>query len=113
MYEQVYHHGIPEEALKVIGVSNSTGKECYFKPSEETCKNIRFSFDVLAKRLRELSFLNSGVRILLRDERSAHEDIFQHEGGIRAFVEYLVTRVCDITIATPHQLRTVLVYQRR
>ncbi|HSB95263.1 MAG TPA: DNA gyrase subunit B, partial [Spongiibacteraceae bacterium] len=72
-----------------IGEANTTGTEIRFKPSAETFTNIEFHFDYLAKRLRELAFLNSGVNIELVDERSSQRETFCYDGGLRAFVEYL------------------------
>lgn len=89
VYEQVYHHGVPQEPLKHIGETKITGTEVHFHPSPDTFSNIEFHFDQLAKRLRELSFLNSGVAISLKDERSGVSEEFKYEGGLQAFVSYL------------------------
>ena len=86
---QEYHLGEPLYPLKTVGPSSLRGTRVRFVPSPTVFTHIEFHYDILAKRLRELAFLNSGVRIELSDERVDRHDVFQFEGGIRSFVEHV------------------------
>ncbi len=89
LWRQEYRNGDPVGALEAVGDADRSGTEIRFLPSTNIFTNTEFHYDVLAKRLRELSFLNSGLRISLTDERSDKSDVFEYQGGIAAFVEHL------------------------
>lgn len=96
VYEQSYRRGVPQKPLKEVGVSDKTGTKVWFKADPEIFETMEFSFDVLSQRLRELSFLNKGIRILIRDERVEKEHLFEYKGGLVSFVEYLNQRKTPI-----------------
>ncbi len=89
IHQQTYNLGDPIKPISVVGTTDTTGTKIHFHPSPEIFTNIEFHYDILAKRLRELSFLNSGVHITLHDERSDRSDDFAFKGGISSFVTYL------------------------
>ncbi len=89
VHQQEYRMGEPLAPMIVVGETQETGTEIRFRPSPEIFSDTNFHYDILARRLRELSFLNHGVKIVLLDERQNKKDVFEYEGGIRAFVEHL------------------------
>jgi DNA gyrase subunit B len=89
MYEQEYQNGDSVQPIKQGGPSSLQGTEIRFYPSDNVFKNIEFHYDILSSRLRELSFLNSGVKIILADERTGKKDVFEYIGGISSFVQHL------------------------
>jgi DNA gyrase subunit B len=89
---QTYARGVKSSELKVVGASDKQGTKVYFKPDSEIFTTTEYSYDILVKRLRELAFLNKGVRIAIEDERDDQKDEFYYEGGLVQFVEYLNRR---------------------
>ena len=89
VYQQRYEGGKAVEELKVVGKTQKTGTRVTFKPDKKVFETTDFSFDILSQRLRELSFLNAGVRITIEDERTDKRHEFQYKGGITSFVEHL------------------------
>ena len=89
VFTQSYRKGVPQAPLTITGETKKRGTKITFFPDGEIFETTEFSFDVLSKRLRELAFLNAGVRIKIHDERSEKDHDFFYEGGIKSFVEYL------------------------
>src|SRR5215831_400141 len=89
VYEQHYRRGDPESPIQETGVTDQRGTRVTFKPDQLIFETIDFSFDVLSQRLRELAFLNRGVRITITDERDRKAHEFLYEGGISSFVQHL------------------------
>ena len=89
VYEQRYERGEVVGAIKMVGETEENGTRIRFRPDPEIFEDLEFSFDILAQRLRELSFLNAGITINLDDRRTTKQDTFNYEGGITSFVELL------------------------
>ena len=89
VYQQSYKRGEPQESLKEVGKSKERGTRVTFKPDTQIFETIDFSFDILSQRLRELAFLNRGVKITIEDERSQKKHELFYKGGIVSFVEHL------------------------
>jgi DNA gyrase subunit B len=89
VWRQIYHRGVPEAPLAPIGTTDRTGTRVTFHPDSQIFQSTEFSFDVLSQRLRELSFLNAGIKIHIKDERSEKSHDFCYAGGIVSFVEHL------------------------
>ncbi|HET7392186.1 MAG TPA: DNA topoisomerase (ATP-hydrolyzing) subunit B, partial [Candidatus Binatia bacterium] len=89
VYQQSYRRGVPQDRLKEVGKSKERGTKVTFTPDTEIFETVDFSFDILSQRLRELAFLNSGVKITIEDERSQKKHEFFYKGGLLSFVEHL------------------------
>jgi len=89
VHYQKYERGVPVEKPKVIGKTTKTGTKVTFKPDKKIFSKTDFSFNTLSQRLRKLAFLNKGIKIKIKEERSKKEHVFQYEGGITSFVEHL------------------------
>jgi DNA gyrase subunit B len=88
LYYQKYIKGVPAAPTKEIGTSEGTGTKVRFKPDLEIFETDNFSYDVISSRMRELAFLNKGIKITISDERINRNDSFHYEGGLREFVAY-------------------------
>ena len=88
-FKQVYNRGIPQRDLQVIGESEKTGTKVTFMPDDEIFETVTFDFNLIKSRLRELAFLNKGIKIIAKDHRNDKEEIMHYEGGIVEFVEQM------------------------
>ena len=89
VYEQTYSHGVPDKPMAVVGQTTRRGTTCYFEPSTDTFGSTSFSYDTIANKLRELAFLNSGVSLRLKDERTGAEESYTYDGGLVSYVQHL------------------------
>ena len=89
VYYQRYERGIPKTPVKVVRKAKTTGTKTTFLADKQIFRRVKFNFDILAKRLRELAFLNRGLKIILKDERDGNEEVFHYKGGLVEFIKYL------------------------
>ncbi len=89
VHRQEYERGVPVKPVRIVGRRKSTGTKVCFMPDGEIFKKRKFSFEILAERLRELAFLNKELKISIKDEKSGKDSVFKYKGGIVSFVEYL------------------------
>ena len=89
VWRQNYERGIVTSDLEIVGTSDKTGTIVYFKPDKDIFDEVEYDFEILSQRLRELAFLNKGIKIILTDKRYDKEEHYHYEGGIKSFVEYL------------------------
>ncbi len=89
VFQQRYERGAPLAPLAVSGTTTTTGTKITFKPDYQIFEDREYSYDILSQRLRELAFLNRGLKISIQDERSSKKQTFFYEGGIASFIEYL------------------------
>ncbi|HLD02505.1 MAG TPA: DNA gyrase subunit B [Candidatus Nanoarchaeia archaeon] len=89
LYFQRYHNGVPQEDVKEIGIADKTGTTIIFHPSKAIFETVEFKYDIIAGRMRELAFLNKGIKISVEDERDGKKELFQFENGIIDFVRHL------------------------
>lgn len=96
IYHQTYKKGMKNSELKVIGKTNKTGTKIRFSPDWEIFTANNFSYEILSRRLRELAYLNKGLKIIIEDERSDKKDEFYYKGGLISFIEYLNRRLTPL-----------------
>src|SRR5256885_13867128 len=87
--QKEFRRSLPEEPLRATGATERRGTEVHFLASKEVFGTVDYHYDILARRLRELSFLNNGVKIVLIDQRAGKEENFAFSGGVKGFVEYM------------------------
>jgi DNA gyrase subunit B len=106
IHRQEYRQGAAQTPLEIVGKTERTGTEVHFRPDPIMFKDVVLHHDILSRRLRELSFLNSGVRNRLIDERTGTEDVFEYKGGIGAFVDHLNRKKKPLHSPVFHMLAT-------